>query len=93
MRGVATIVAVALGTILAQGARAQDCTDCKWHPIVSSITLGTIDLYPGLDSKDACERLVAEAPAPDLAAADVTVECVESSRLKDWLDHFPVAPR
>jgi hypothetical protein len=94
MRNGAIIGAVALGTMVAQHAVAQECDGCKWSLIVSSATLATTDLYPAGDSREACERLAEQARAaqPAAAAADVAIECLDSSALDAWShDHFPDA--
>jgi hypothetical protein len=83
MRSAGMIFAVAFCMALTQGARAQQCRDCKWSPVVSSAARGTVDLYGPLASKDDCERLIAQAPRPD-PAEDLIVECVEDSRLEAW---------
>jgi hypothetical protein len=89
MRTGAMIGVVALCLLAAPRAGAQECDGCKWYVIVSFATPGTRDLYAGGNSREDCEPLAAQVRGA-AAVADVTIECVDSSRLDAWFhDHAP----
>jgi hypothetical protein len=53
-----------------------------WYIIVISTTLATIDLYPGGNSREKCERI--ERAMAAAAQPDVRMECVPSSQVEPW---------
>jgi hypothetical protein len=87
-----TISAVLLCTILTQNVAAEDCAvPCAWSAVVSSPT--TTDLYPAGNTKEECERFVAQARPAQPAGSDITIACVDQSSVNGWFYKNVLDPR
>jgi hypothetical protein len=88
MRWGLMIGAVALAMLATRSATAQNVQNChghcRWSLIVRDASAGTQDLYPASDTREDCERIIAQFRTAHPERAADEMECVDDSRPDTW---------